>query len=327
MATRGVPFHPDADQAFQMAKNRIRTYKGSQPVMDEPTRMLVQSIVMDALVVAPQPVSPGWVSTTLMTVGGLVRWAYLNSEVMDREHLLATQTRNRFLNIGCRGMQDTSVNNYRTRLDLVATALSATPVVSATTRRLVKSDAVEPHTETEVATLWVWANGLRPATRRDRAVASLVLALGCGLRARELTVVTREDVVIDSDGVHVSVVTERGTRSVTCDRAWEDRLIALVDAAVEGCPLTSPWRDTPTTGKMLQTTLAQAQHTYEPPVWFSVTSLRNTWMLRHLRRGTQIPVLLAAAGVESIEALKPYLAYIDTASATERADWLRGGTR
>lgn len=72
MGGRGVPFHPEAPVAMQMAKTRIGTYKGSKPVFDQPTRLLVQGIVLDSLIIAPQPVTPGWVHTSLMAVGGLV---------------------------------------------------------------------------------------------------------------------------------------------------------------------------------------------------------------------------------------------------------------
>ena len=183
MAKRGVPFNADSERAFQMALARIRTYKGSKPVFDEATRLLVQGIVIDSLVAAPQPVSWGWVHTSLMTVGGLVRWAQANAEPLTREHLLSQRTRNRFLNLGTAGLKDVSRRNYRCRLDLIATVLSSTPATTTVTRALQHGEAVEPHTASEIATLWMWAHGLRPASRRVRVQAVLVLGLGCGLRA------------------------------------------------------------------------------------------------------------------------------------------------
>ena len=116
-----------------MALQRIRTYQGSKPVFDEETRLLVQGIVIDALVVAPQPVTAGWVHTSLMTVGGLVRWAQTMAEPLEREHLLSQRTRNRFLNLGTTDLTDTSRRNYRCRLDLIATGLSAGPVAPTVT--------------------------------------------------------------------------------------------------------------------------------------------------------------------------------------------------
>lgn len=324
MAKRGVPFHPDTEQSFQMALQRIRTYKGSKPVFDEETRLLVQGIVIDALVVAPQPVTAGWVHTSLMTVGGLVRWAQTVAEPLTREHLLSQRTRNRFLNLGTSDLTDTSRRNYRCRLDLIATGLTAGPVAMTVTAPLAHGEATDPHTPTEVSTLWVWAQGLRPATRRDRILGVLALGLGCGLRASELTHITSKSVTVDEHGVHVTVTTDRGTRVVTCDRVWEDRLLNLVTSIEPGHPLTSPWRKAPATARGLQNALATAQHTHPPIAWFSARSLRNTWLVARLTEGTPVPTLMDAAGVESIEALKAFLVYIPAATPAERAAALRG---
>lgn len=324
MAARGVPFHPDTEQSYQLALQRIRTYQGSKPVFNEETRLLVQNIVIDALVMAPRPVTAGWVHTSLMTVGGLVRWAQTMAEPLTREHLLSQRTRNRFLNLGTTDLVDNSRRNYRCRLDLIATGLSAGPVAPTVTRPFQSGEAVDPHSHTEVATLWVWAHGLRPATRRDRVLAVLTLGLGCGLRARELTTITPESVTSDDHGVHVTVVTYRGTRVVTCDHVWEDRLRDLVSNTEPSHPLTSPWRADPATARGLQTALATAQHTHPPIAWFSARSLRNTWLVQRLTDGTPIPTLMDAAGLESIEALKAYLVYVPAATPQARAVSLRG---
>lgn len=324
MAKRGVAFHPDIEQAHQMALQRIRTYKGAKPVFDEPTRLLVQGIVIDALVVAPQPVTDAWVHTSLMAVGGFVRWAQTVAEPLTREHLMSQRTRNRFLNLGTTTLLDTSRRNYRCRLDLIATGLSAGAVAPTVTRPLQEGEAVDPHTDVEVATLWVWALGLRPATRRDRVVGVLILALGCGLRASELTKVTSESVTFDENGVHVAVVTDRGVRVVTCDRVWEDRLRDLVANTEPGHPLTSPWRGDHVTARGLQSAVAVAQRTHPPIALFSARSLRNTWLVQRLTEGTPVPTLLDAAGVESIEALKAFLVYVPAATPGARAASLRG---
>lgn len=324
MAKRGVPFHPDAEQSFQKALARIRTYQGSKPVFDEETRLLVQGIVIDALVVAPQPVTHGWVHTSLMTVGGLVRWAQTMGEPLERDHLLSQQTRNRFLNLGTSDLTDTSRRNYRCRLDLIATGLTSGPVAPTVTRPLQHGEAIDPHTATEVATLWVWAQGLRPATRRDRILGAMTLGLGCGLRAGELVHPTPESVSVDEDGVHVTVVSDRGIRVVTCDRVWEDRLVEVAANTPAGHPLTSPWRADAATARGLQNAMASAQHTHPPIAWFSARSLRNTWLVQRLTEGTPVPTLLEAAGLESIEALKAFLVYVPALSAAKRAQVLRG---
>lgn len=324
MAKRGIPFHPDVDIAMQMAKERIAVYRGSKPVLDEEARLVAQGIVLDALVVAPQPVERGWVNTSLSTVGGLVRWAQQVGEPLDRDYLLSKRTRDRFLNLGCRGIRDESVRNYRCRLDLIAVGLAGVPVGGSTTRTLKHSDPVHPHSPDDVATLWVWTQGVRPAKRRDRMVASVVLSLGCGLRSSELVHVRREDVSLDEHGVHVLVRSEDGgTRLVTCDEVWSRRLAAQVEATPPGHLLTSPWRRKAPTARALGNTLRDAQKVGTGRVFFSPRSLRNTWLVNRLTVGTPIPTLLDAAGVESIEALKGFLVYVPALSTAERARVLR----
>ena len=334
MGGRGVPFHPEAGTAMQLAKARIATYKGSKPVFDQPTRLLVQGIVLDSLIIAPQPVTPGWVHTSLMAVGGLVKWALTTGESLDREHLLSARTRGRFVNIALAHMTDQARRNYRCRLDLIATALSGTPITPTVDKPAAFLEAVEPHTDAQVADLWLWVNGQRPASRRDRLASSLILGLGMGLRASEIVTVRREDITIDRAtatgaivGVHALITDTRGgTRTVTCTATWEQRLAEWVDGVEPGHRVNTPWRREATTARMLQSSLANAQHTVTPPVWFSARSLRNTWLVGHLTAGTPVPTLLDAAGIESIEALKAYLPWVPVLTGTGRAEVLRGGT-
>jgi integrase len=192
------------------------------------------------------------------------------------------------------------------------------------TRPLRKGDAVTPHTPTEVATLWVWAQGLRPASRRDRVRAVLTLGLGCGLRSSELVQVTPESVMVDTHGVHVTALSDRGARVETCDRTWEDPLLDLRADTRPGHPLTSPWRADPATARVLQSAIATAQETHPPTAWFSPRSLRNTWLVQRLAAGTPVPTLMDAPGLECIEALEPFLVYVPAATPQARAQSLRG---
>lgn len=333
MGGRGVPFHPQAPVAMQMAKTRIGTYKGSKPVFDQPTRLLVQGIVLDSLIIAPQPVTPGWVHTSLMAVGGLVKWAVTTGEALDRDHLLSAQTRARFVNIALAHMTDQARRNYRCRLDLIATALSGTPIAPTVDKPAAFLEAVEPHTDAQVADLWLWVNGQRPASRRDRLVPALILGLGLGLRAAEIVTLRRDDITIDRDpsgavsGVHAVVTDTRGaTRTVTCTTTWEQRLAEWVEGVEPGHLVNTKWRTEATTARMLQSSLAIAQHRTTPPVWFSARSLRNTWLVGHITAGTPVPTLLDAAGIESIEALKAYLPWVPVLTGLDRAAVLRTGT-
>lgn len=326
MSQRGVPFHPDREEALQMALRRIAGFKGRGYDHKPEAQEFVRAVTVDALIVAPQPVTKGWVHTTLMATSGLVRWALGAGERLDRDHLFSERTRNRFLNLGCGHLTDTAVRNYKCRLDLIAAAFSdgaAEPFVQSTTRQLFPEEAVEPHSGADLDALWRWANWLRPATRRRRVMATLVLSAGCGLRSREIVAVRPADVSVDDHGVHVSVGGNK-PRTVTCLAAWEDELILLRDSTTEERPILSPWRDEPTTSKFLSTLTGATQTGNEPPVWFSPRSLRNTWIVSHLTHGTRGDVLLAAAGIESLESFMSYLPHLKEPDDIECARLLRG---
>lgn len=328
MAKRGLPYSSDTAVALQLAKERIATYRGQKNTLNVEQQQFVQGMALDALVVAPQPVGPGWVNTTVMAVGRLVKWAVVEGEPLERDHLLSVNTRNRFLNLGCGGMKETSVRNLSCRLDMVATALSGAVVQPSTRmKRGSHPEVTNPHTPNEVATLWMWVQGLRPAKRRDRVRAAFVLAVGCGLTSKDIVRVLPEHVRVDEDGVHVRVVTPGKERHVTCTRVWEERLIEVVDATPAGCPVASPWRSDATTARMLQNVVRGAQISVDPPVLFSVQSLRNTWLVDRLAAGTPVPTLMAAAGHSVIEALGPFLPHVAVPSHSARALSLRGEVR
>ena len=324
MSQTGIPFHPDHEVALQMALRRIAGFNGRGHSPE--ARDFIRAIAVDALIVAPQPVTKGWVSTTLMAVSGLVRWAVGAGEPLNREHLFSQRTRNRFLNLGCGDIMDTSIRNYKCRLDLIAAAFSGTaaePFAPSKTRKLIADEAVEPHTPAELDALWRWANWLRPASRRHRITATMVLSAGCGLRSSEVVAIRPEDVTVDENGAHVNVGGNK-PRLVTCLRVWEEDLVILKDSTPAGRPLISPWRDDPTTARFLSTLTGATQAGQEPPVWFSPRSLRNTWIVSHLAQGTRADILLEAAGIESFESFMPYLPHIPQADRPARAQLLRG---
>ncbi len=49
---------------------------------------------------------------------------------------------------------------------------------------------VSPWSDEQAARVALWTTGLRPASRRNRMRAALALALGSGLRRRDLVLVT-----------------------------------------------------------------------------------------------------------------------------------------
>ena len=98
MSYRGIPHHPDRDRALHVAVRRINTFQGHPPLTPAGA-LFVQQAVIDALVVAPQPVTRGWVSASLSAVGQLVRWAENTGQRLDRARLLSAESRDRFIHV------------------------------------------------------------------------------------------------------------------------------------------------------------------------------------------------------------------------------------
>lgn len=326
MGGRGVPLHPDAQQARVEATRIINRFR-SHPVLPDHLLTFVQDIARDALVVAPQPVTEAWVKQTLAHLATLVRWVDSDGGAITREHVLSERCRARFISVGLDGYKDGSKNVYRTRLDLLTMALAGVTVRQPGTRpSLANSTPREPLLPEEEATLYAWACGLRPETRRKKVVAAVTLGLAVGGKTDELIAVRSDDVVIDERGVHVHLTNPDGeVRVVTARRAWEERVAALVEVTPPGHYLLSPWRDTSISPNTFTLGLWVAQEKFTPPTYFNLGRLRNTWVVRLMDAGVPLNTLLTAADLSSdktITRLRPYCA---TQSTEAAAAAMRGG--
>jgi hypothetical protein len=152
-----------------------------------------------------------------------------------------------------------------------------------------------------------------------------VLGLGVGARSPEARLVTGASVKADGCGLHVTLKndTTGTTRVVTCRASYEDRLLAVIDAAPTGHPLVSPWEAEPQARNTLTHALWQAQERYEPPAYWNQTTLRNTWMVRHIESGTPLPLLTEIADVKTLQSIIRMLPYCDTQTPAVSAASMR----
>lgn len=324
MRNRGVPYHPDADKALAEVVRRINGYKGHPMLQPEPLAW-VQKTALDALALAPTPVGESWHAATMSALRGLAEWAYNTGQPLTNEHLLAEETRYRFndyLNSDTKRAAGDK-NGKWGRLELIADFL-----LGATPRELPKptdTDAAprEPLTSAEQADLWLWAKTLNVDTQAKRLTAMLTLGLGCGLTGGELPKVRREDVRLDDDGsVHVTVVSNKSTRTVTCLAAWETRLAAIVAAVPANHYVLTPWREAHsayTHNESIQRALAK-----NPPAAFNSYRLRNTWLCWHLTHGTPLKELMAAADMREANHLHNLLPLLPEPDPQRTARVLRG---
>ena len=188
---RGVPLDADVDTALAIAMRRVNTYRGDKNV-SEVGAAFARDVVRDALPAAPQPVSKSWVSQALAVTGAFATWVHNQGEPLTREHVFAEATRRRWLTgrDGPMHLSEYSRRNYRLRLDIMASILLGSQRETITGRKpLPIRDPLLPLTRQEETDLWVWSEGLRPITVRQRIQAVIVMGLGRrhpppGLRVR-----------------------------------------------------------------------------------------------------------------------------------------------
>jgi integrase len=181
----------------------------------------------------------------------------------------------------------------------------------------------EPLTDVEQADVWLWAKNLSVKKRAKRMTAFLALGLGCGLTGGELARATRDDVTIDDDGaVHVTVVSAKSTRVVTCLAQWEVRVADIVRDIAPGHMLTAPWRTDPGSGTLNES--VRRAMAKRPPMVFNATRLRNTWLCWHLAHGTPLKELMQASDMKEANHLHNLLPLLPETDRDRTARLLRG---
>ena len=328
MAGRGMPLHPDAEVARQMAHEVITRFKG-QPALPEAERTFVQDTVRDALFIAPQPVSKEWVRSSLSIVTRLVRTISEEGAPLTREHVFSQRARNRFVHqhLATSRSVDVTVRYYESRINLVAAALQGVTYRDKSNQPARFADVPpEPVTLQQEAALWLWATGLRSEVRRRRLSTMVAFGLGVGIRTHELLQTQRQAVDITDTGVHVNITNVHTgvERVVTCRRVWEDAVRDLCGGLGPDALLMEPSRTTPLTYGSQHSLVHRTQQQTEPPVWINHRRLRLTWMVRMLDTGVPLPTLMSAADVDTSDALTRLLPYVSAQSPGDAATSLRG---
>ncbi len=174
----------------EQVQARIDAYRGGKS-MSKAVVDFTREAVRDALHVAPQPVTRSWISYSTSCVGTIAARCEEQGLPLDRSVVLDRARIDRFLAHECRHMTKQGRSSYRSRLDVVAGALLHGQNESAWPRATLSAyDTVSPWSDEQAARVALWTTGLRPASRRNRMRAALALALGSGLRRRDLVLVT-----------------------------------------------------------------------------------------------------------------------------------------
>lgn len=220
----------------------------------------------------------------------LARWAVdMAALPLDTEILFDSDTIDEFAHAGLVAYTSAGRSTMRSKLRAIAGTLTFTDA-GANQAGIKRSAPVRPYTPADVAALESWARGQHSADRRASAAALLALGLGAGLTGREIVAAKAADLDIRGNLVLVQVRGEN-PREVPVLREWEQLL--RVPRRADGWVFRSGQQGG---NPNLITDFVSRSH---QRLNVQARRLRATWLVHHLTVGTRLPVLLAAAGLQS----------------------------
>lgn len=226
------------------------------------------------------------------------------------EELFTTRNIERFVTAASETYAKGVLGNVRTRLFRLAERIADPKDRRRPIKPLPAADPATPYSEAEEASLrsWAWTQS---GERSISAMNLLALGLGAGLSTSEITNLRIADVT-QAEHTTLAIGGSR-PRLVTMLDAWADELQGL-----DGEPSRFVFRHArKSTGKNVVShfvSRAAGKVTPQPQ------RLRATWIVRHLELGTNVVALMAAAGVDSLEAFTRYVQFV---SAPEDASCRR----
>lgn len=233
----------------------------------------------------------------------LSSWCVDEHVALDVEHVLDPDTVERYCTEGLCGT-DAAVSRVRGDLRRLGRTLTATAPWEPLPRPLARTKLPAPYSAAELAV--IERDIARQATklRRTTARAMWLLGLGAGLDGRWNTKVRGTAVSKVGDLVVVQVP-DPVARLVVLRAGYATDLLELAEAAGEGLLV-----GVRKVSKNSPSEFAADITLESGRIEFSPARLRSTWLVAHLEAGTQIPVLLQAAGMRRLGSLGDLLGYV-----------------
>lgn len=184
----------------------------------------------------------------------------------------------------------------------------------------------DPYTAHEVTMIENWSATLRTSTYQYNATMLVALALGAGLRAREIDLLTVKDVEVDHQGVILHPHGYRGAaaRDVPLAIEYEDDLIESIKSLQRDDFVFMPGR-AGSGSKCVSDFTKRAKH----PVGVEVTAtrLRTTWIVELMRRNIPESAICDAAGLQDLQHYVKYRGIARPATALDFRSAIRGTTQ
>lgn len=257
------------------------------------------------------PNTPAEARNCMSDVARLASWtSHVACHPLERRIVFDGRQIDAFIARGLDGLSSSSVRMARLRLLRIAAELETYDPIRRDAGKKAHSAPFAPYTPEEIVRFRSQGETRSTPVRRHNWLTLLALGAGCGLAASEIVGLTRDDVEVGRDSIRVRVGGDRA-RSVTCLAAWEaDVRHLIISPLVDAHLIVKEVRPTDAS-HYVTVFLVNASKGAER---FTVERLRSTWLVEHLRGGTEPFALMAAAGVKSFSTFERLVDYFPAPS-------------
>ncbi|SEG75789.1 hypothetical protein SAMN04489712_11184 [Thermomonospora echinospora] len=275
------------------------------------------------VVTVAEPLTPYRAGELMSVLARLALFADGQGCRADAQVWLSREFIERFITVGCTDVSAATRGNYRSKLLRLREAVCGPDCRSGKPVKLSASDTSKPYTPAEMTTLWTWAQGQPTEELRRGCTLLLALGRGCGLDSPEVIPLRAHDVRRHDNGAVVVTVRGRRERLVVCRRPWE-RVLAEEAARFRGqaAHLFRPGLH----ARAKNTITGFLARTHDAPGTpaLKMSRLRTSWLVELIEGNLPLPVIVAAAGVDTLHGLSRVLPYVKGASTDRAAELLRG---
>jgi hypothetical protein len=248
-------------------------------------------------------------------LAGLGAWSLGQGFDLDREVVLCPATVDAYMAGGLPGASNSSLLAVRGDLRSLGTSLTREAPWVQRPEPITRTSLSAPYTEVEVAAIRRDVSRQSTTLRVQVGRAIVALGLGAGLDGRWNVHVIGTDVA-ENDGLVTVTVGDPAERLVVVRDEFADELLDLAAQAGSGRLVAG------STSKNAAAKAAGRVVIDQGHISLSAKRLRSTWLLVHLANQISLPVLLAAAGLQSLASLSDLVPFLDDDG--DPAEFLRG---
>lgn len=189
--------------------------------------------------------------------------------------------------------------------------------IPAPLRTYAPSKTRPPYSDDELIDLMSTAVALPEEGQRRTLKRTLTFGVGAGLLTKDLVWLTAGNVTVGHDGVQVHC---SDGRVVPLLAEFENWAVEAVAESPDGFLLV-PGRSRGNKNVLNEAVRRMRKSTGLP---VDVMRCRSTWIVRHFRMGTPLPLLLKAAGLSNMRSLTRYMDHVPKPSPADERALLRG---